>query len=54
MDLSRLRALVSYLFGDSEGRDAAWRIDRRIDKLPGLAGLALCDQAVDKYAVAAP
>jgi len=54
MPPTELAHLVSYLFGDSEGRDAAWRIDRRIDKLPGLAGLALCDQAVDKYAVAAP
>src|SRR5207247_1467320 len=53
MPPSELAHMVTYLFADSDGREVARRIDRRIDNLPGLAGLALCDHAVDKYAVAA-
>lgn len=33
--------LVTYLFGDDEGRAMVERIDRRIDRLPGLGGLHL-------------
>ncbi len=33
--------LVHYLFGDEDGRSVAARIDRRIDQLPGQAGLGL-------------
>jgi hypothetical protein len=33
--------LISYLFGDDDGRAMADRIDRRIDALPGLEGLHL-------------
>ncbi|MEJ7584467.1 MAG: ferritin-like domain-containing protein [Acidimicrobiales bacterium] len=43
------RHQVRTLFGDGEGRSAAARIDRRIDALPGLAGLRLLSQAVDRY-----
>jgi len=42
--------LVGYLFGDAEGRAVADRIDRRVDQLPGLAGLGLVRTAADRYA----
>ena len=42
--------LIGYLFGDEDGRAVAARIDRRIDRLPGLAGLALATGSVDRYA----
>lgn len=35
------RFLIGYLFGGDQGRAMAERIDRRIDALPGLAGLNL-------------
>lgn len=38
--------LREYLFGDAEGRAVADRIDRRVDRLPGLAGLGLLHHAV--------
>jgi hypothetical protein len=38
--------LRSYLFGDDEGRAVADRIDRRVDRLPGLDGLNLVRRAV--------
>lgn len=44
---------VGHLFGGSEGRAAAQRIDRRVDRLPGLAGLGLVERAVDRYALPA-
>lgn len=44
--------LITYLFGDDEGVAMARRIDRRIDRLPGLAGLALVDSARRDYAAA--
>ena len=50
MPRSELRFLVDYLFGDPEGRAVAQRIDRHIDNLPGLAGLALMSGAVTHYA----
>jgi hypothetical protein len=53
MPRSELAHLIDYLFADGAGRDVARRIDRRVDKLPGLSGLALCDHAVDEYAAAA-
>lgn len=40
-----VRHLISYLFGDDGGRAVAERIDRRIDRLPGLAGLSLITTA---------
>jgi hypothetical protein len=43
--------LIAYLFGDHEGAEMARRIDRRIDRLPGLAGLRLIDRARREYAV---
>ena len=38
--------LRNYLFGDPEGLTMAERIDRRVDRLPGLDGLHLLADAV--------
>lgn len=38
--------LVEYLFGDDAGRQAAARVDRHVDRLPGLGGLHLVASAV--------
>lgn len=38
--------VISHLFGDSDGRATAQRIDRRIDRFPGLAGLGLVEQVL--------
>jgi hypothetical protein len=38
--------LRSYLFGDQDGQAMAHRIDRRVDRLPGLDGLHLLQGAV--------
>jgi hypothetical protein len=43
--------LITYLFGDDEGAEMARRIDRSIDRLPGLSGLALIDGARRDYAL---
>ena len=45
-----VRHLISHLFGDDDGRAAAARIDRHIDRLAGLSGLRLAIGAVDRYA----
>jgi hypothetical protein len=37
--------MVNYLFGDVEGAASAERIDRNVDRLPGLAGLSLAEKA---------
>ena len=42
--------MVRYLFGGSDGEAAAARIDRNIDRLPGLGGLSLVTQARDRLA----
>lgn len=42
--------LVRTLFGDEPGRAIAARIDRRIDSLPGLAGLGLMEGSLRRYA----
>jgi hypothetical protein len=41
--------LVRHLFAGDEGRQIAERIDRRIDGLPGLAGLNLLTGSLDRY-----
>jgi hypothetical protein len=46
MPKAEIRFLATYLFGDEQGRKAAERIDRQIDRLPGLEGLRLVDNAV--------
>jgi len=50
MPESEVRHVASHLFGGGEGRDAAARIDRRVQGLPGLAGLAPLQHAFDRYA----
>ncbi len=50
MPQAEVRFVVSYLFGDDDGREVARRIDRRIDRLPGLAGLHLTEGAVERLA----
>jgi hypothetical protein len=42
---SESRHLIATLFGDDEGRSVLARIDRRIDRLPGLSGLGLVEGA---------
>lgn len=44
--------MINHLFGDDDGQVIAERIDRRIDRLPGLAGLDLTKTARAKYAAA--
>lgn len=39
--------LIDHLFDGAEGRAMAARIDRRVDRLPGLAGLGLIGRTVD-------
>jgi hypothetical protein len=41
--------LIGYLFAGDDGREMAERIDRRVDKLPGLAGLGLAMSARSQY-----
>ncbi len=48
MPAGEVAFLVAHLFGDEEGRAAADRIDRRIDSLPGQAGLGLLVGAVNR------
>jgi hypothetical protein len=45
MPAAETRFLIDTLFGDEAGRTAVARIDRRIDRLPGLAGLDLVAHA---------
>jgi hypothetical protein len=47
-----IRHLVNHLFADDDGLAVAQRIDRRIDRLPGLDGLHLAVAARDRYAAA--
>jgi hypothetical protein len=41
--------VVDYLFSGAEGRSMAERIDRRVDRLPGLEGLGLAERTVDRH-----
>lgn len=45
-----VRFLIRYLFADADGQAMARRIDKRIDRLPGLHGLALVDGAMKSTA----
>jgi len=38
--------VIHYLFDGTDGQETAKRIDRRIDRFPGLTGLALVEQVV--------
>ncbi|MGI8493078.1 MAG: ferritin-like domain-containing protein [Acidimicrobiales bacterium] len=42
--------LVKHLFAGEEGRRSAQRIDRQVDRLPGVSGLHLVEGVVDLYA----
>jgi hypothetical protein len=42
--------VVRHLFGDRPGAEAATRIDRHLDRLPGLSGLALVTTARERFA----
>jgi hypothetical protein len=45
MPETEVRHLISYLFGGEDGAAMAERIDRRVDRLPGLSGLGLVSTA---------
>jgi hypothetical protein len=47
MPASEVEFLVTYLFGDEEGRTVVARLDRRVQSLPGLEGVSLLADAVD-------
>lgn len=48
-----VRFLATHLFGDAAGLEAARRIDRQVDRLPGLDGLHLVEHAVAQCAAGA-
>jgi len=54
MPASETTHLATSLFDGPDGPDVARRIDRRVDRLPGLAGLALVEQAVGDLRDRAP
>ncbi len=45
-----VRFLVRHLFGGPEGATVVARLDRQIDRLPGLEGLGLLAGAAERYA----
>jgi hypothetical protein len=47
-----LAHLTRYLFNSDEGRAVAARVDRHIDRLPGLQELHLLEGSVGRYAAA--
>ena len=53
MPPAEVRFLVHHLFGDDTGLDAAERVDRNVDRLPGLGGLHLVRGAAARYDLAA-
>ena len=53
MPLPETRHLVRTLFADEQGASIAARIDRRVDALPGLEGLALMRRTIETYGTAA-
>jgi len=48
MPKAEVRFLARYLFGDDAGLAAAQRVDRQIDRIPGLGGLRLLERAVQR------
>lgn len=50
MPAEEVRFMNRHLFSGREGREMMTRIDRRIDRLPGLAGLELMQRAHNRYA----
>lgn len=53
MAQDEVRFLAGYLFSGEEGREAAARVDRHIDRLPGLDGLSLLGRSVSGLSAAA-
>ncbi|MGH9920687.1 MAG: ferritin-like domain-containing protein [Nitrososphaerales archaeon] len=53
MPPTEVEFLTAHLFGDEAGLEAARRIDRQMDRLPGLAGLGLLERAVNAVPLAA-
>jgi hypothetical protein len=49
-----VKFLVTHLFGDDEGREGVRRIDRAVDRLPGLEGLHLVESALDDLTMMPP
>jgi hypothetical protein len=49
-----VKFLVNHLFGDDDGRDGVRRIDRAVDRLPGLEGLHLVESALDDLTLPPP
>jgi len=45
-----IRFLVDHLFSDSERQRVADRIDRHVDRVPGLEGLHLVRSGLARYA----
>lgn len=54
MSESETQHLGQFLFGDQMGQEALQRIDRRIDRLPGLANLSLLESAVEPISLSRP
>ncbi len=50
MPADEIRFLVGHLFADDTGLATAQRIDRHIDRLPGLEGLHLVENSVAELA----
>jgi hypothetical protein len=48
MPPAEVRFLIRHLFGNDAGRAVGQRIDRRIDRLPGLAGLHIIEREIDR------
>jgi hypothetical protein len=48
MEESEVKHMSGFLFGGDEGHKVLDRIDRQVDRLPGLAGLSLATTAADK------
>ena len=53
MPLAETHHLIGTLFGSAEGRPMVERIDRRIDRLPGLDGMHLMSSSLERWAPAA-
>jgi hypothetical protein len=50
MPEAEVQFMVGHLFSGPEGEVAIDRIDRRVDRLPGLGGLSLLHGAAQRYA----
>jgi hypothetical protein len=49
MPAGEVRHLCRFRFDGSQGRAVVARIDRRIDRLPGLQDLGLLEQAAERH-----